>query len=279
MAANKQAEKLSAQATPKKGSPKVKRRFTLRQLWRTMLWGATAAGALFLAVLSTRSEVGSERIATVFSSSRALRAARTSDEQAETRRLAAAVQDLATENGELRSRLAAVEQNMSDITGSVGRQIQAAKAATEAPWPADPHPSPLTPTELAAISKPSTPAVVFGTSIPSSPVTVSASEAASEPASPPSGTVQYGVDIGSAASIEVLRARWLGIRSAHRELFEGLTPVVELHESAKSKRVELRLVAGPLANADAAARLCAALAPYRLPCRPTAFDRQHLALQ
>ena len=46
---------------PKRGA--AKKTFTIRRLWRMALWGATAAGALLLAVLTTRSEVGSQRVA------------------------------------------------------------------------------------------------------------------------------------------------------------------------------------------------------------------------
>ena len=67
-------------------------------------------------------------------------------------------------------------------------------------------------------------------------------------AAAPAAVAHYGVDIGSAVSIQVLRAHWLGIRSAHAQLFEGLTPVVKLHEVPHTGRVELRLVVGPLAK-------------------------------
>lgn len=91
--------------------------------------------------------------------------------------------------------------------------------------------------------------------------------------------MEYGADIGSALSIQALRARWAGIRSAHPQLLDGLAPTVTLRETPQSNRPELRLVVGPLANADAAARLCAALLPYRLYCHPTLFAGQHLALE
>jgi len=91
--------------------------------------------------------------------------------------------------------------------------------------------------------------------------------------------LKYGVEIGDAVSIEVLRAHWLGIHSAHGKLFEGLKPVVMLRGMSHAGRLELRLVVGPLASAEAAAKLCTALAPYRLPCQPTVFSGQHIALQ
>jgi hypothetical protein len=40
----------------------------------------------------------------------------------------------------------------------------------------------------------------------------------------------------------------------------------------------LRLVVGPLASADAAAKLCTTLERLRLTCQPTIFAGRHLAL-
>jgi hypothetical protein len=279
VAASRQADKPSAQAAPNRGSPKVShaRRFTMRQLWRTALWGAAAAAALFVAVLTSRSELGSQRLESAFSLSRTRHPSPAFDAQTETRRLAAAVHDLASENTQLKARLAAVEQDVNDITGSVSRQIQAVKATTTAAWPADADPAVVTTGEIASLVSPSAPAIIFGVPLPAPPATTGA-QSASETSSAAT-ELAYGVDLGSAVSIEVLRARWLGIRSAHWQLFDGLTPVVKLRQAVRSKRVELQLVVGPLTNAEAAARLCATLASYRLFCQPTSFGRQHLALQ
>jgi hypothetical protein len=92
-------------------------------------------------------------------------------------------------------------------------------------------------------------------------------------------TKQYAVDIGSAASIQALRARWAEIRAAHPHLFQGLTATVITRGISQSDRSELRLLLGPLPSSDAAARLCTSLAPYRVFCQPTGFDGQHVALQ
>ena len=276
----RQAVKPSGKAASKPEA--AKKPFTMRNLRRMTLWGAAAAGTLFLAVLTSRSEVGVQRLAAAFSSPRNTRtqlAARPLDAQAETRRLAAAVHDLTTENSQLKSRLAVVEQNMDDITGSVTRQIEAVKAKTAAPWPADATPGPLTPAVIASIVSPAAAPPPAGLAAPFPSRPVSAPPPPADAASSGVAPTEYGVDIGSALSIQMLRARWLGVRSAHSQLFEGLTPTVMLREIPQSKRVELRLVVGPLANDEAAVRLCAALAPYRLYCQPTVFDRQHVALQ
>lgn len=278
MVVKKLAIKHAVQAAPQRAAPG--KPFTIAHLWRMTLWGATAATALLVAVLTTRSEPGSARIAALFSvhdGSKTQVARGPLDTQAQTRQLADAVRNLTRDNSELKSRLAAVEQNVNDITGSVAKQIAKVKADAANNWPANAKPEPITPAIIASIIGPAKPA---------------SSGVAAPPASPPLRTpspaggtensaipVAYGVDVGGALSIDVLRARWLGIRSAHRRLFEGLTPTVVLRQIGKTNRAELRLVVGPLASSEAAARLCAALAPYRLFCQPTAFDGQHIALQ
>lgn len=281
MVVKRQAMKQSVQAAPQKAA--AKKPFTIAHLWRMTLWGATAASALLVAVLATRGEPGSQRIAALFSvggNSKIQVATRPLDAQAQTRQLAEAVRGLTRENSELKSRLAAVEQNMDDITGSVAKQIAKVKAETANPWPPDAKPEPVTPAIIASIMSPAGQGSNgFGALFPSPPPTSPATQSPGEAANPAAAPTLYGVDVGGALSIEVLRARWLGVRSAHRRLFEGLTPTVLLRQLPKTSCVELRLVVGPFASSEAAARLCAALAPYRLFCQPTAFDSQHIALQ
>jgi hypothetical protein len=52
-----------------------------------------------------------------------------------------------------------------------------------------------------------------------------------------------------------------------------------VRESARPGGVELRLVAGPIANAASAARLCATLAAAGATCQPATFDGQRLAMR
>ncbi len=77
--------------------------------------------------------------------------------------------------------------------------------------------------------------------------------------------------------MEALRARWLAIYTAHPQLFEGMKPIVSIKEVARGSRVELRLVAGPIAQAAAATRLCASLTAFGLFCQPTLYEGQRLA--
>ena len=246
-----------AQSDLKRPAPKVP--VTMHGLWRLVVWGSTAATALLIAVLSSRGVVGSQRAAVAASTLGGGTVAmvqpvqtpppavvRAIDAQAvETKKLAEAVQDLTADNDELKSRLAVVEHSVDDVTGSIARQAQ---SPAPPPWPDGP-PVPATPAAIAAVIAPALP-------LP----------------------MEYGVDIGSAVSIQALRARWAGIRSAHPQLFDGLAPTISLSELPPSNRPELRLVVGPLVSADAAAKLCSTLERYRLTCQPTIFAGRHLAL-
>ncbi|MGH6675041.1 MAG: hypothetical protein ACRECE_02285 [Xanthobacteraceae bacterium] len=275
MVAKQQALRQPAQALSR---PASKTTVTMRHLRRLTLWGATAAGALLIAALASRSQVGLQRIAAVFSPHEKQVAQKSFDAQAETSRLAEAVRGLQAENGRLRARVGAVEQNVDDITGAVAKQIkevkaQTTKVETSTPWPANTSTEPATAAVIASIVSPLEQGQSnLGAPIASPPLTSPADAPAVEP-------FAYGVDVGGGYSVEVLRARWLGIRSAHVQLFAGLTPTAVLRPVPRSKHVELRLVVGPLDSAEAAARLCASLAAYRLSCQPTTFDRQSVALR
>jgi hypothetical protein len=90
---------------------------------------------------------------------------------------------------------------------------------------------------------------------------------------------EFGVDLGSAPSMAGLRGLWQSLKDAHESLFDGLRPVMALRAGTRPGTIELRLVAGPLANAGAAARLCATLSAAGLGCQATVFDGQRLALK
>jgi hypothetical protein len=106
----------------------------------------------------------------------------------------------------------------------------------------------------------------------------SANPAAENPAAvePVTTRTEVGVDIGGAATVEALRALWTSAKTRAAPLLDKLRPVVVTRE-VRPGSVQLRLVLGPLANAGAAARLCASLAPIGRACRPTVFEGQHLA--
>ena len=89
---------------------------------------------------------------------------------------------------------------------------------------------------------------------------------------------EFAVDLGGDTSVEALRALWATMRGNHPAL-ANLKPLVSIREGAKPGVVELRLVAGPIANAAAAARICALLAINHVACQTAVFDGQRLALR
>jgi len=272
-------------ATAKRAAAKTT--FTMQHLWRQALWGSAAAVALLVAILTGLSDTGSQRAGAILSSLRSGQAGSQTarhpfDAEAAARQLAQSVRGLAEDRDRMMTRLAAVERNVDDMTGSITRQIEAAKAAalpSPAPWPGDAPSAPTMQTNVESVAAPIVPPLA-GLESPLPPVSAASAAEQSVPDAAASATPPaYGADIGSAPSMKALRARWAGIHSAHAQIFEGLQPVVTVKDNSRSNRLELRLVVGPFANAERAAELCASLAAFRLSCQPTMFDDRHLALQ
>jgi hypothetical protein len=87
---------------------------------------------------------------------------------------------------------------------------------------------------------------------------------------------EFGADVGGANSLNGLRALWRGLLKSNKELAD-LRPVVVVKESKNG--MQLRLVAGPLTDAAAAANICARLMESQRPCQTTVFDGQSLAMK
>ena len=68
---------------------------------------------------------------------------------------------------------------------------------------------------------------------------------------------ELGVDVGGAVTFDGLRALWVSTKGNNAALFEGLHPIVAVRENSRTKATELRLIVGPIANVEAATRLCA----------------------
>ncbi|WP_296579392.1 hypothetical protein [Phreatobacter sp.] len=231
----------------------------------------------------------------------------------ETRRLADQIRVLAAERESLMDRLASVERTVGDVTASIPRDVTASiprAEVTGAPRPAVRVVAPVAPTVLpatgsvsggpvspasppsVAAAPPATASAALSTApvpVPS-PLTPASQPAAAQGATPAIATppeaqdstairTEFGVDLAGDPSIDGLRSRWQQLRAQHGPMLEGLRPVVAIQEGGGSGGLELRLVAGPLSNANAAARLCATLSLAGVNCKPTVFDGQRLALR
>jgi hypothetical protein len=87
-----------------------------------------------------------------------------------------------------------------------------------------------------------------------------------------------GVDVGGAINYEGLRTLWQSTKNSDPALPEELYPVVTVRENGKTHGVDLRLIVGPIADAEAAERLCDALSAAHHYCQPVAFEGQRLSL-
>ena len=97
-------------------------------------------------------------------------------------------------------------------------------------------------------------------------------------AAKPVQRTDFGVDIGTANSVEGLRALWRGALASQNALLGGLQPIIVVKERTDGFGLQLRLVAGPLADAATAARICARLTAGKRECQTAVYDGQRLAL-
>ncbi len=90
---------------------------------------------------------------------------------------------------------------------------------------------------------------------------------------------EFGVDIGGANSIAGLRALWRGlIKSKANAALSTLRPIILIKENSNGLGMQLRLIAGPISDAAAAARICATLTVSDRSCTMAVFEGQRLAL-
>jgi hypothetical protein len=89
---------------------------------------------------------------------------------------------------------------------------------------------------------------------------------------------RFAIDLGGANSIDGLRALWRGVTKSNPEI-AALRPIIMIKEGNAGLGMQLRLGAGPLINAAAAAKLCAGLAENDRHCETTVFDGQRLSMR
>ena len=285
-------------------------------LWRLGLWGAAAVGALTLGILSGQLPINAQRVqiaANDFAGHAKHVETSVHENQLEARRLSAAIETLNSDRDRLFSRLSALEQGLDVVTGSINKKTD--DKHTVALWPdaattpiinavpfaiAPPAPTitiaAYTPVEPERTPPPqpvraTDPSPVENSAPEPTPVTAPASVIQSAPLPDPQPVPQeafveeipvavadFGVDVGGANSINGLRALWRGLIKSHKTQFDGLRPLLAVHERRNGLGLQLRLIAGPIKDAAAAARICAVLSDEHRDCKTTAFDGQRLSL-
>ena len=170
-----------------------------------------------------------------------------------------------------------------------------AKAETVKPEPAKPSPatplmaaqSMMAPPDPAAgklIEPGKAPNPVIASPIPDVVAAApSATDAEADDATEPKVSLQrteFGVDLGTANSVNGLRALWRGLlKSRSNAPLTALRPIIVIKEGTNGLGMQLRLVAGPLNDAGAAARICAILTENNRPCETAIFDGQRLSVK
>jgi hypothetical protein len=90
---------------------------------------------------------------------------------------------------------------------------------------------------------------------------------------------EFGVDVGGANSVGGLRALWRGLlKTRSNAALTTMRPIIVIREGSNGLGMQLRLVAGPLDDAAAAAKICAGLIENHQPCETTVYDGQRLAM-
>jgi len=315
----------------------------MRPLLRLTVWGTFAVAAVGATVLAGRTDVGTARAKVAMATLRAapsdavnrpndMLANRPAVPDENEKRLAEQVRTLTADRDRLAERVATLEHNLTDLTGSIARSAAANNAvsngtaanaaapaqekadappaaaasatpaaqapqapadnvangsrddqAAAAPAPAAPQPGvgqpaavPLPrPGPLATIQS----YVTSSSPIPpaSPPTRVAVVHADTPPPQAPAGG--FAIDLGSATNINTLRAHWGAVKAAHGAMLAGLQPLVSVRQSSRPGFTEFHLVAGPVTDAGAAARLCSALTSVRVPCRPSTYNGQRLDLR
>jgi hypothetical protein len=287
----------------------VNRYLDLRILWRLLGWGGAAAVALASVVLVSHTQIGAERLQ--------LALAREPEPQAiaavpprvvvdaeETRRLADAVRKLTADRDRLNTRLASLEHNLDDMTGSIKTVMLANAAAQSVKEPpkdkkdkvaeAPPPPAIESPASIPTpVVSPAAP-VTSGVSGPIAPPTA-ANEAApadnvplppvrmagvpaDEPAiAPPPAKLEYGIDLGGRSTLDGLREHWLTVKANHGPLLVGLHPVAA--QRLRQSGTDYRLLLGPLPTVAAATKLCVKFNAVHAACHTARFFGEVLAQQ
>ena len=231
-------------AKPKTGAEfaPAQRKFGMRDLWRLAVWGLSAAAALTLVGLCRqRPRLGRDRLHVAVAEIHEIlipsgaKPIRPLDAR-EGRRLAETVRVLAADRERLLARVATLEQSLDGITGSIARVEKAAKTPGRMPLlpPAEPAPRQAPPEHdvTSSVSPPGERAAVKCRCRRNRPV-------------PSVSKTEFGLDLGSASTVEALRTAWTAALRRHGPLLEGLRPVVQMRERPRPGGMELRLIAGP----------------------------------
>lgn len=301
---------------PPSGVFKSERPTDTAVLWRVGAWSGIALVSLVGAMMIARSPVAARHAALNDANAVITAQARQlqhliQQNDSETRRLSAALATLNGDRDRLYQRVTELERNVDTVTGSVtklaARPVPPASSlppALSAPQsvPATMRAAPVAfesylPAARQAVAadrdikteqtasiapKPAASPTPAPAPAPASAATSAAAKPAPLPAVPEkpksaAPKLPLGIDLGTANSIEGLRAIWESTRKAYGDAVESLQPVIAVQEPKNGLGLQLRLVAGPLPDAASVEKRCAPLIEASRPCSGASFDGQRLA--
>ena len=251
-------------------------------------WAGAAILAVALLALTAQTDIGNERVQAILAMATGQatvakvevppeRAEGTAERDAEIKRLETLVVALANDRERLHSRIAGLERKLEDTTGSIKQQ-----QATLAAKVADPPPAPVAPI-LAPLTMPAVvdgrwPASPLPKPIDVEPAPLPPARVALAPVDEPAAEAprkpEIGIDLGGAANLDILNARWVAVKANFGPQLSGLYPRAVVNNRQGSSGY--RLLAGPLPTNAAAAQICANFITHKITCRTVRFEGERL---
>ncbi|MEO1199756.1 MAG: hypothetical protein AAFX39_11065 [Pseudomonadota bacterium] len=273
----------------------------IRKIVTALGWSAVAIGIASLTGLAAVTERGQDRIADLRSGDAFAETPGNTDAglsgpdlawlTREISRLRAETQRIDEERGVLADQLAALEAELGPVTGSIPSETQAPDAR---PLTAPSDPDMPAPPSAGPISDLDGSVRVTYSPLPVADLDDAASLEAAQDAVdadlagmasadaqttiPRQTQTRFGVDLGTATSLEAARGIWQALSSAFPGLLGALDPVIAIEEDLDAG-LRLKLLAGPFVNAADAARLCEELRNRGVGCSAAPFDGQQLAVR
>jgi hypothetical protein len=274
-----------------------------RVLMRTAAWGLCAALAVATLLAAAQRPAASKRIEQAISgvnekpAPRPIVAGAALGDERTIKALQAKIEDISKDRDRLVGRIATLERNLGDMTGSIAqsrRTMSAAEAKPapvvtaavepKPPGPATPSVPALLPSGPIVLDPLATPPVGLASILPETKPRqepkrasdhglrqhVAALAPAELPKRPPHPHPEFGIELATAPNMEQLRQHWASAKANFGPLLVGLSPVAVRDHHPGSTAV--RLVAGPMASVIAARKLCAQFASLNGNCWPARID-------
>ena len=293
--------------------PDPARRFDMRALWRMTGWGVAAALSLGTLAIVTQTDIGARRLQLALAPAEmpvhavAVVKVPPLADTGELAQLKAKVRDLTADRERLGARVAILERDLGDLTGSIKKQVEAATAAAAAkrekpatPPPAVASPQVIAPLAMAPVeSKQATWGEAQHEADQAPEATASTSqtpERGEPPAEAPKAAQQQPApkqaapEPHAAVPLPPVRMAALPPKPAFGIALAGASNVALLHmqwgalkanfapllgdlqphmlRERRGRALHYRLIVGPLPTYTAAARLCARLIRARAVCHP-----------